>query len=58
MNWQEFFHMGGYALEVWTCWILTSLTLALFVIIYKRANAKIRAEIARDIRREQQFEKV
>ena len=47
--------MGGYAFEVWTCWGITGFCLALLVIVYKRNNAKIRRQIAREIRREQQF---
>jgi len=53
MNWSEFFHMGGYAFEVWTSWGLTLLVLFLFVIIPKRRSAKIRAKIQRQISREQ-----
>ena len=53
MNWSEFFQMGGYAFEVWTCWGLTLAVLITFVIYPKRRNAKIRGEILRQIRREQ-----
>lgn len=53
MNWSEFFHMGGYAFEVWTCWGLTLIVLITFVIYPKRRNAKIRGEIMRQISREQ-----
>lgn len=53
MNWSEFFHMGGYAFEVWTSWGLTLLVLLSFVIIPKQRNAKIKAEIQRQISREQ-----
>lgn len=52
MNWAEFFHMGGYAFEVWTSWILTVLVLLWFVISPKLKNAKIRREIQRQISRE------
>ena len=55
MNWQEFFYMGGYAFEVWTCWGLSFLVMAAFVIFSKLSNAKIRKQIAREITREQQF---
>lgn len=55
MNWNDFFNMGGYAFEVWTCWGLTTLVIVSLVILYKRGNAKIRQEIAREIRREQKF---
>ncbi len=53
MNWSEFFHMGGYAFEVWTSWGLTLLVLALFIILPKQHNAKIKADIKRQIKREQ-----
>ncbi len=53
MNWSEFFHMGGYAFEVWTCWGLTLAVLICFVIYPKRRNARIRSEILRQIHREQ-----
>jgi len=53
MNWSEFFYMGGYAFEVWTSWGLTLLVLLFFVIMPKRRNAKIKAEIRRQISREQ-----
>ena len=52
MDWPEFFFMGGYAFEVWTCWGLTLLVLFAFVIVPKRRNAKIRANIKRQIIRE------
>lgn len=52
MNWTEFFHMGGYAFEVWTCWGLTFLVLITYVIAPKRRNAKIRHQILRQISRE------
>jgi heme exporter protein D len=53
MNWSDFFYMGGYAFEVWTSWGLTLLALVAFVIFPKRRNAKIRADIKRQISREQ-----
>ena len=52
MNWSEFFHMGGYAFEVWTSWGLSLLVLIFFVIVPKHRNAKIRADIQRQISRE------
>ena len=55
MNWLKFFNMGGYAFEVWTCWGLSGVTLVFFIISYKRANAKIRQQIAREMKREKQF---
>jgi len=45
--------MGGYAFEVWTCWGLTLAVLVAFVVYPKRRNAKIRAEISRQLSREQ-----
>lgn len=53
MNWSEFFNMGGYAFEVWTCWGLTLAVLIAFVIYPKRRSAKIMNEILRQISREQ-----
>ena len=53
MDWSTFFHMGGYAFEVWTSWGLTLAVLIWFVIAPKRRNAKIRAQIQRQINREQ-----
>jgi heme exporter protein D len=53
MNWSEFFHMGGYAFEVWTSWGLTLMVLVSFVILPKQRNAKIRDNIKRQISREQ-----
>jgi heme exporter protein D len=53
MNWSEFFYMGGYAFEVWTSWGLTLLALVAFVILPKRRNANIKADIKRQISREQ-----
>ena len=45
--------MGGYAFEVWTSWGLTLLVLICFVILPKQRNAKIRADIKRQVSREQ-----
>ena len=53
MNWSEFFHMGGYAFEVWTSWGLTLAVLLWFVIAPKRRSVKIRSQIKRQISREQ-----
>ena len=53
MNWSNFFHMGGYAFEVWTSWVLTLVVLVLFIIIPKWRNAKIKTNIQRQISREQ-----
>lgn len=55
MNWSEFFHMGGYAFHVWTSWGLTLLVLLYLFIQPKLANAKIRRDIARQIKREQKL---
>jgi len=52
MNWTEFFEMGGYAFEVWTCWGLTLCVLILFVITPKLRNTKIKEEIKRQLSRE------
>lgn len=53
MNWSEFFHMGGYAFEVWTSWGLTLLVLVAFVVFPKRRSAKLKDDIKRQISREQ-----
>jgi len=53
MNWSTFFDMGGYAFEVWTSWGLTLLVLCSFIIIPKQRNTRIKAEIRRQISREQ-----
>lgn len=55
MNWAEFFNMGGYAFHVWTSWGLTMLVLLFLFILPKRKNAKIRAEIKRQILREERL---
>ncbi|MBX2847551.1 MAG: heme exporter protein CcmD [Acidiferrobacterales bacterium] len=55
MNWSEFFNMGGYAFYVWTSWGLTVLVLAWQFIQPKRANAKIKREISRQIKREEKL---
>lgn len=52
MNWGEFFHMGGYAVYVWVSWGLTLLILLWQFIQPKRNNAKIKAEIKRQIKRD------
>lgn len=53
MNWADFFHMGGYAFEVWTSWGLTLAVLVWFVITPKLRSAKIKAQVKRQISREQ-----
>ena len=53
MNWSTFFHMGGYAFEVWTCWGLTLAVLGGFIVYPKRRKTKIQAEILRQISREE-----
>ena len=55
MNWTEFFDMGGYAFYVWTSWGLTALVLLWQFIQPKRKNAKIKAEIQRQINREKKL---
>lgn len=57
MNWKEFFHMGGYAFEVWTCWALTIAALAWFIIHPKLRKAEIHREIKRQISRENKQQK-
>ena len=53
MNWNDFFHMGGYAFEVWTSWGLTLAVLIWFVVIPKLRSVKIKAQVKRQISREQ-----
>lgn len=55
MNWTEFFNMGGYAVYVWTSWGLTAVVLLWQFIQPKRNNAKIKAEIRRQIKRDQKL---
>ena len=52
MDWNEFFHMGGYAFYVWSAWGLTTIVLLYLFTRAKLRNAKIRAEIARQLKRE------
>lgn len=55
MNWSEFLHMGGYAYYVWPAWGLTLVVLIWQVMHPKLTNRRIRREIARQLRREQQI---
>ena len=50
MDWNEFFHMGGYAFYVWSAWGLTTIVLLYLFTRAKQRNAKIRAEIARQLK--------
>ncbi len=52
MNWGEFFAMGGYAFYVWSSWGLTAVVLAYLFTQAKFRNAKIKAQILRQIERE------
>ena len=52
MDWNNFFHMGGYAFYVWTSWGLTTLVLLYLFTRAKQRNAKIKTEIERQLRRE------
>ena len=56
MNWTDFFNMGGYAFHVWTSWGLTALVLILLFLLPKLRNKQLRAEIKRQISREQRSE--
>jgi len=56
MNWTEFFNMGGYAFHVWTSWGITAIALLMLVTIPKYRNKKIRAEIKRQIQREEKLD--
>jgi len=53
IDWAEFFHMGGYAFYVWTSWGLTALVLLWQFIQPKRASARIKRELKRQLSREQ-----
>jgi len=55
MNWSQFFNMGGYAFYVWTSWGLTVLVLLWQFIQPKLKNAKIKAEIRREISRKEKL---
>lgn len=57
MNWAEFFHMGGYAPYVWSSWGLTLVILLWQFIQPKLANARIKSEIRRQIKRETKLSK-
>jgi len=52
MDWNEFFHMGGYAFYVWTAWGLTFLVLLWQFLQPKLYNNKLRREIIRQYNRE------
>lgn len=52
MDWGDFFNMGGYAFHVWTSWGLSIGTIVTIVISGKRKNAKIKAQLAAQFRRE------
>ena len=50
---QEFFHMGGYALYVWSSYAIGLVVLLANVIAPLRRQTRLKAAIARGIRREQ-----
>ncbi len=56
MNWSEFFHMGGYAFHVWSCWALSTACLLFIVAFAKFRNARIKRDIARQIQREERHQ--
>lgn len=56
MNWNEFFHMGGYAFHVWTSWGLSLGALLIIVILSKHRNANIKADLLRQIKREKKLQ--
>ncbi|GAA6137701.1 heme exporter protein CcmD [Arenicella sp. 4NH20-0111] len=56
MNWTDFFNMGGYAFHVWTSWGLSLGALVVIVILSKFNNAKIKAELLRQIERERKLD--
>ena len=53
MDWAEFFHMGGYAVFVWSSYGLTTFVIVANIVASLRRNKKIRTDIRRMIRREQ-----
>lgn len=53
MNWGEFFAMGGYAFYVWSSWGLSLVVLAYLFTKAKWQHARIKRDIARQLRREQ-----
>ncbi len=56
MDWNAFFAMGGYAFHVWSSWGLSIASMLIIVIITKRRNAKIKADLTRQIRREEKHQ--
>ena len=56
MNWGEFFHMGGYAVYVWTSWGLTAAVLLWQFMQPKLAAGRIRREIMRQIARQRKLQ--
>ena len=52
MNWSAFFHMGGYAVYVWTSYGLTLLVVLFNIIQPWRQRRKVIARVKRAIRRE------
>ena len=58
MNWNDFFHMGGYAFHVWTSWGLTLLVIVWILMSSKINNARIRREIKRQIERDKKLDKL
>ena len=50
---QEFFHMGGYALYVWSSYAIGFVVLLANVIAPIRCQRRLKADITRGIRREQ-----
>lgn len=52
MNFQEFIHMGGYAVYVWTSYGLGLAVLALNLIAPLRRNKEVLASLRRQVRQE------
>ena len=57
MNWTEFFHMGGYAFEVWLSWGLTAAILLWFVVSPKLKHRQILKSVHRQEVRERRLNK-
>ena len=51
MNWQDFFHMGGYAVYVWTSYGLAAVVLLANLAIPRLRRRRVLADLARRRRR-------
>lgn len=51
MNWEDFWHMGGYGFYVWTSWSLTATVMLALVIAAKYRKRKLIKTLSENIRR-------